>query len=306
MENRLSELWSIFDFLLPGLLRGASAFREEYEKPILLEQDEEAFSRLKRITSPFILRRVKKDVLPDLPEKIEEIVYAPLEEEQSQLYEAHVQNIRLHLLERNDGQLNREKIEILAELTKLRQICCDPSLLYSNYHGNSAKENICMELIFSALSGGHKVLLFSQFTSMLDILTAMLRKRGISYHLLTGETPQRTRMEMIESFSHDDIPVFCISLKAGGTGINLTAADIVIHYDPWWNTAVENQATDRAHRIGQENPVTVYKIIMQDTIEERIIDLQNSKAELAGKLLEDERMSSASLSREDLMFLLKR
>ncbi len=304
IENRLGELWSIFDYLLPGLLYGQRRFTEEFEKPILLEHDEEAYQKLRDITSPFILRRRKKDVLNDLPEKNEEIIYAPLEEEQSRIYRAHVQNIRDRINAKTDREFNESRIEILAELMKLRQICCAPSLLYDRYTGNSAKMDVCMELIRSAIEGGHKILVFSQFTSMLDILTLALKKNRIMYHILTGETPPRKRMELIESFQKDEVPVFCISLRAGGTGINLTAADIVIHYDPWWNTAVENQASDRAHRIGQENIVTVYKIILQDTIEERIVELQSGKKELAESILSDERMASASLNKDELLKLL--
>lgn len=304
IENRLSELWSIFDYLMPGLLHSYPLFKKTYEEPIIMMNDEEAFSRLQQITSPFILRRMKRDVLKDLPPKLEEVVYAPLEAEQAQLYQAAVQNLKNELSSKTDKEYKESRIEVLAELTRLRQICCTPALLYSAYRGNSAKEDTFMELLKAAITSGHKVLVFSQFTSMLDILIARLRKEKIQYHLLTGSTPSAERIAMVDSFQTDDIPVFFISLKAGGTGLNLTAADIVIHYDPWWNTAVENQASDRAHRIGQKNVVTVYRVILQDTIEERIIELQNSKKELAEKVLSDERMSSASLSRQELLDLL--
>ncbi|MBE6122556.1 MAG: helicase [Erysipelotrichaceae bacterium] len=304
IENRLSELWSIFDYLMPGLLNSYQSFRLNYELPIMADQDEDAFARLRKIASPFILRRMKTDVLQDLPPKMEEVIYAPLEEEQRDIYQASVMNLRNHLSNQSDQEFRENRIEILAELTRLRQICCTPQLLYNHYRGNSAKEDTCIELLKSAVESGHKVLLFSQFTTMLDVLIRRIRKEGISFHLLTGSTPQAERMHMVESFDTDDVPLFLISLKAGGTGLNLTAADIVIHYDPWWNTAVENQASDRAHRIGQKNVVTVYRLILQDTIEERIIELQNTKKELAGKILSDERMSSASLSRSELLELL--
>lgn len=304
IENRLSELWSIFDYLMPGLLHSYQLFRHTYEEPIILLNDEEAFQRLQQITSPFILRRMKRDVLQDLPPKLEEVIYAPLEAEQAQLYQAAVQNLKNELTTKTDKEFRESRIEVLAELTRLRQICCTPALLYSTYRGNSAKEETFMELLKAAITGGHKVLVFSQFTSMLDILITRMRKEKIQYHLLTGSTPSAERIAMVDSFQTDDIPVFFISLKAGGTGLNLTAADIVIHYDPWWNTAVENQASDRAHRIGQKNVVTVYRVILQDTIEERIIELQNTKKELAEKVLSDERMSSASLSRQELLDLL--
>ena len=161
--------------------------------------------------------------------------------------------------------------------TKLRQLCCDPALLFEDYKGESAKVQMCMDLIGNAVHGGHKVLLFSQFTTMLDRLAEQLKKLGIDYYMLTGSVNKEKRMQMVDSFNKDDVPVFCISLKAGGTGLNLTAADIVIHYDPWWNVAVQNQATDRAHRIGQKNVVTVYKLVSQGTIEEKIIDIQEKK-----------------------------
>lgn len=164
------------------------------------------------------------------------------------LYDAHVQRMKESLEGKSEKEFRSEKIQILAELTRLRQICCDPGLLFEGYKGESAKAQMCMELIENAVSAGHKVLLFSQFTSMLERLAAGLKKAGIDYYMLTGSVGKEKRMQMVESFNEDDVPVFCISLKAGGTGLNLTAADIVIHYDPWWNVAVQNQATDRAHR----------------------------------------------------------
>lgn len=193
---------------------------------------------------------------------------------------------------------------ILSELTKLRQLCCDPGLLLEDYHGESAKTDMCMELIVNAVGAGHKILLFSQFTSMLDRLTERLKKEGIDYYLLTGSVNKEKRMQMVESFNNDDVPVFCISLKAGGTGLNLTSADIVIHYDPWWNVAVQNQATDRAHRIGQKHVVTVYKLVAEGTIEEKIIDIQERKKKLAEQVLEGEGMDSASFTKEEILELL--
>ena len=212
---------------------------------------------------------MKKEVLQDLPDKLADVYFAPLEGEQKELYEARVKALRISLGRQSDQEFKENKLQVLAELTRLRQICCSPSLVYENYRGNSGKEDLCIDLLSSGIEEGHKILLFSQFTTMLDLLTERMRKEGIKYHLLTGATPKQQRAEMVESFAEDDVPVFCISTRAGGTGLNLTAADIVIHYDPWWNTAVEDQATDRTHRIGQTNVVSVCRLITKDTVEER-------------------------------------
>ena len=304
IENRLSELWSIFDYLMPGFLYGYHRFRDDIEIPIIRDHDEESEKVLQRLISPFVLRRMKKDVLKDLPDKLEEVYYASLEDEQQELYEARVKGLKLSLLNQSDAEFRENRIAILAELTRLRQICCDPSLIYENYAGNSAKTDLCIDMIRTAADAGHKVLLFSQFTSMLDILTKRLRKEGILFHLLTGDTPSSKRIELADSFQVDETPVFCISLKAGGTGLNLTAADVVIHYDPWWNTAVENQASDRAHRIGQKNIVTVYRLITKDTIEEKILEMQKEKADLADRIFSGESISDTKLTREELLKLL--
>ena len=249
IENRLSELWSIFDYLMPGFLYTYQRFREEIEIPIVVNGDE---NRMQRMIRPFILRRLKGEVLRDLPAKLEENVFAKLEGEQLALYDAHVQRMKESLEGKSEKEFRSEKIQILAELTRLRQICCDPGLLFEGYKGESAKAQMCM----------------------------------------------------VESFNEDDVPVFCISLKAGGTGLNLTAADIVIHYDPWWNVAVQNQATDRAHRIGQKHVVTVYKLVSEGTIEEKIIAIQERKKELAKQVLEGEGMDSVSFTKEEILELL--
>ncbi|MDE6203300.1 MAG: DEAD/DEAH box helicase, partial [Lachnospiraceae bacterium] len=304
IENRLSELWSIFDYLMPGFLYGYQRFRSEVEVPAVQNQDEKAMKKLQKMVRPFILRRLKKDVLMDLPDKLEECMYAPMEGEQWKLYCAHVQRLRMMLDKQSEEEFKHAKIQVLSELTKLRQLCCDPSLIYENYAGASAKTAMCMELIANAVAGGHKVLLFSQFTSMLENLQSKLSEEGISYYTLTGTTPKEKRLKLVEDFNKDETSVFCISLKAGGTGLNLTAADIVIHYDPWWNLAVQNQATDRAHRIGQKNVVNVFKLIMKDTIEENIIRLQERKKELAEQVLSGENVGSGSFTKEELLELL--
>lgn len=304
IENRLSELWSIFDYLMPGFLYSYSRFREELEIPVVVNQEEEACERLKKMIRPFVLRRLKKDVLKDLPAKLEEAVFARMEGEQEKLYAAHVQRMKLMLDEQTDAEFASQKIQILAELTRLRQLCCDPGLIYEDYRGESAKLLMCMDLIKNAVDGGHKILIFSQFTSMLSRLQEQLQKENIPYLSLTGATSKERRAELVETFQKGEIPVFCISLKAGGTGLNLTAADIVIHYDPWWNVAVQNQATDRAHRIGQKNPVTVYKLIAQNTVEENILRLQEKKSELAEQLLGSEGFEGVKFTREELLELL--
>lgn len=293
-----------FDYLMPGFLYTYQKFREEIEIPIAMNQDENKMERLQKMIRPFILRRLKGDVLTDLPEKLEENVFARMEGEQRELYDAHVLRMRQMLDGKTEQEFKKDKIQILAELTRLRQLCCDPSLLLDSYQGSSAKTDMCIQLIENAVNGGHKVLLFSQFTSMLDRLAERLREAGIPYYMLTGSVNKEKRMQMVESFNEDEVPVFCISLKAGGTGLNLTAADIVIHYDPWWNVAVQNQATDRAHRIGQKNVVTVYKLVAEDSIEEKIIAIQERKKELAKQILEGEGMDSVTFTKEELMELL--
>ena len=195
-------------------------------------------------------------------------------------------------------------MKLLAELTKARQICCDPSLLLENYTGGSAKRAACMDLISSAIDGEHRMLVFSQFTSMLSLLEADLKQAGIAYFTITGSTPKQERLRLVNAFNNGGTPVFLISLKAGGTGLNLTGADVVIHYDPWWNLAVQNQATDRAHRIGQTRQVTVIKLIAAETIEERIVKLQETKRDLAEAIIGEQTNSLMSLSRDELLALI--
>nr|MBP3597885.1 DEAD/DEAH box helicase [Eubacterium sp.] len=306
IENRLSELWSIFEYLMPGYLYSYKSFKDTFESSIVEGGEGDsghALEQLHRMIAPFLLRRLKKDVLKELPDKVEEVKYAKLGKEQEKLYQATEKNIVTSLQKKSGKEYQENKLQILAELTKLRQICCDPSLLYDNYKGDSAKLETCMELLHSAVEGGHKVLLFSQFTSMLEVLKKRLKAEGISYFMLTGSTSKRKRRDLVERFQNGEADVFLISLKAGGTGLNLTAADIVIHYDPWWNVAAQNQATDRTHRIGQENSVTVIRLIARGTIEERILKLQERKQDLANKVISAEGVSVASLSREELLGL---
>lgn len=304
IENRLSELWSIFDFLMPGFLYDYKKFRTEFEIPIVRDGDTDALERMKKMTAPFILRRLKTDVLRELPEKLESVVISKMEEEQEKLYYAHIKRLRDSLSESTGQTLGKNAVKILAELTRLRQICCDPALCYENYSGGSAKLETCMNIVRETLEYGHKVLIFSQFTSMLEIFERRLTEEGIEFYTLTGATSKEKRMSLVNSFQSGRVPVFLISLKAGGTGLNLTAADVVIHYDPWWNVAAQNQATDRAHRIGQKHVVTVYKFIAKNTIEERILNLQESKKDLAESIITESTARSAALTKEDILAIL--
>ncbi len=305
IENRLSELWSIFDYLMPGFLYRYDTFRNQFEKPIVLHHDDDTMERLKNMVSPFILRRFKQDVLKDLPDKLEEVHYSYMEKEQKELYQARVQQMRNRLLAQDAKDFQKNRFRIFAALTQIRQICCDPSLCYQNYKGGSAKREACVELIQSAAEQGHKILVFSQFVSMLDLLEKDLDERKIPYYKIVGKTPKLERLELVDRFNEGDTPVFLISLRAGGTGLNLTGADVVIHYDPWWNLAVQNQATDRAYRIGQKRKVTVYKLIMKNTIEERIMEMQDAKKQLAEDILNTEGTGSGVITRDDLLDLLE-
>ena len=305
IENRLSEIWSIFDYLMPGFLYKYEVFRRDFEAPIIKNQDEAAMERLKKMTSPFILRRLKRDVLKDLPDKIEKIHYVKFEKKQQELYDAQVVHMRQQIAGQDKAEFQKNKIQILAELTRLRQVCCDPSLCFENYKGGSAKLEACIELVERAAEGGHKILLFSQFVSMLEIIRQELAKRELSFYMISGETSKEKRLKLVKKFNEDDTRVFLISLKAGGVGLNLTGADVVIHYDPWWNLAVQNQATDRAHRIGQDKKVTVYQLIAKGSVEEKIRKIQESKKELLEEIVGGAAGQLGNMSREDFLELLE-
>ena len=303
IENRLSELWSIFDYLMPGMLGSYRSFRERYELPIV-NGDEEVAQRLRAKVGPFILRRLKAEVLSDLPDKLETVIHAKLEGEQLKLYEAHETRLRQSLLQSDEQEIKGGKIAVLAELMKLRQICCDPRLLYADFKQDAAKMAAICELVESAVDNDQKVLVFSQFTSFLALIEEALDKRGLAHYKITGSTPKQERLELVERFNGDEVPVFLISLKAGGTGLNLVGASVVIHADPWWNAAAQNQATDRAHRIGQTQDVSVFKVIADGTIEERILALQEAKSDLADAVLAADGASLGTLSRDELIALL--
>ena len=305
IENSLAELWSIFDFVMPGYLFGYKKFKNEYEGPIVKDNNEKSTSRLKMLIAPFILRRNKKDVLTELPEKTITILNNQMTEEQEKIYLAYLAQAKEEVAnEINIKGFEKSQFKILATLTRLRQICCHPSLFISDYKGGSSKLIQCIEIIEDAILSGHKILLFSGYTSMFDIIQKELEKRNIKYFKLTGSTKVDERINLVDEFnSNPDIKVFLISLKAGGTGLNLTGADMVIHYDPWWNQSAENQATDRAYRIGQKNNVQVYKLITSNSIEEKIYELQNKKADLIDNVLSTKTSFINKFSKEEIMRL---
>lgn len=307
IENRLSELWSIFDFLMPGLLGTYTKFREKYEQPIMAPGPEHSVmaDKLQALVGLFIKRRLKKDVLTDLPDKFENVLTVKLEGEQRKLYAAHEQRLRATLTKASDADFNTKKIRILAEFTLLREICCDPRLVYADAKNASAKLDAVAELVATCMGEGKKVLVFSQFTSFLELIGTRLAEQGVEYYTITGETPKKRRVELVDEFNGNDVPVFLISLKAGNTGLNLVGASVVVHADPWWNAAAQNQATDRAHRIGQTQDVNVYQIVAKDTIEERILKLQEKKNKLARQFTDGTASGGVgTLSKDDLLGLL--
>ena len=302
MENHLGELWSLFNFLLPGFLADEVRFRKVFRNPIEKGRSDERRKILARRVAPFLLRRRKEDVVKELPPKTEIVQNVELAGAQRDLYETI--RLAMHTRVREEiGKkgLSRSHIIILDALLKLRQVCCDPRLLKmdtTKQVTESAKLELLMDLLPEMISEGRRVLLFSQFTSMLALIEPEITKAKIPYVLLTGQTTDRATP--IQKFQQGEVPLFLISLKAGGTGLNLTAADTVIHYDPWWNPAVENQATDRAHRIGQDKPVFVYKLMTVGTVEEKILELQKRKRELVEGLLDEDRKESLQISDADL------
>ncbi|SUY39335.1 helicase [Clostridium perfringens] len=293
IENNLMELWSIFDFVMPGYLFTKERFRERF---IL---DESNLSELKSLITPFILRRLKEEVLSELPEKLEKKYLVEMKGKQKQLYSFYVKAIKNQLNENKSSEKSgRDKINLFAYLTKLREICLDPSIVVPDYKGGSSKLTVVKEIVKDASESGKKILLFSQFTSVLQKIEEDFKKEDISYLYLDGGTSAKDRVERVKKFNEDsNIKVFLISLKAGGVGLNLTSASVVIHFDPWWNPAVEDQATDRAHRFGQENKVEVIKLVAKDTIEEKIVLMQEDKRELIQSLMDGKTMDGKGLKR---------
>ena len=305
VENSLMDLWSIFDFIMPGYLYDQKRFSVRYHKK--LKESPEILEDLNRLIKPFILRRRKKDVLKELPDKIEKTLMVSLEQEQKKVYKTYA-NHAMELIKNKveNDEFKNSKIEILSYITKLRQLCLDPTVLMNDYSGGSAKIEALVENLHNGIEQGHRVLVFSQFTSVLKNIQKRLAVEGISFSYLDGSVPSEKRMNLVKNFNDGENSVFLISLKAGGTGLNLTSADVVIHFDPWWNPAVEEQATDRAHRIGQKNVVSVIKIIAKGTIEEKILSLQEEKKKLITELMGDELSGGkgfAAMSEEDIFGL---
>lgn len=299
IENSLLDLWSIFDFLLPDYLSNHSNFKSKYEKAITSGNNQELLQTLIKKITPFVLRRTKKSVLKDLPDKIETISYAQMDDEQRKVYEAQL------MLTKNLLNSGKTKFEVLSSLTRLRQICVDPSLYLENYHGGSAKIDLALDIIQQSIANGHKILLFSQFTSLFPALEVELKKLKFDYYVLTGSTKSLERVQLVDDFNeNEEVKVFLISLKAGGTGLNLTGANVIIHFDPWWNLSVENQATDRAHRIGQKRSVHVIKLVCENSIEQKVIELQNLKKDLADRIIMEDDQHIEKLEDDDLKYLL--
>lgn len=306
-ENNLMELWSIFNFIMPGFFTNKKDFKQTVITPIHTKKDDTVLKMLKHKIQYVVLRRLKKDVLQELPDKIETALYCELSKQQKEVYQYYFAQAQTEIREElaNSG-FSRNQIKILAILTRLRQVCTHPAMFIENYHGESAKMELLHDVLGEALSAGHKVLLFSQFTSMLELIEVALQKQGINYYYLHGQTKAKERMRLVEAFNttDNDTNVFLLSLKAGGTGLNLTAADIVIHFDPWWNPSVENQATDRAHRFGQKNTVQVFQFIAKDTIEEKIQLIKQKKQEMFNTLFNDEQAAFKQFSESDIKVLL--
>ncbi|MGL1932690.1 MAG: DEAD/DEAH box helicase [Desulfotalea sp.] len=302
IENHLGELWNLLHFINPGLLGTIQQFNERFAVPIERYQDRNARLKLKKLISPFILRRIKSEVLDELPPRTEVTLDVEMTDQEKHFYEALRQNA-LDVLEGNKERKGRQ-LQILTEIMKLRQACCNPRLIDPNTAIESSKMKVFAEIVSELLGGKHKALIFSQFIGHLKIIREHLDEQGISYQYLDGSTSSKMRQKGVEDFQAGQGDLFLISLKAGGLGLNLTAADYVIHMDPWWNPAIEDQASDRAHRIGQTRPVTVYRLVSKNSIEEKIIKLHQNKRDLASSLLEGTDIS-AKMSSDDLLDLIR-
>lgn len=293
IENNLMELWSIFDFIMPGYLYNKSKFKSTFVN------NEKNIIELKNLIKPFILRRTKKEVITELPDKIEQKIIIDLEKEHKRAYKGYV-----NLITRKIKENNQDNITVFSYLTKLRQLCLSPELMVKNYQGKNSKLDVLINIIND--SSNEKILVFSQFTKVLEVIGKRLNEENILYSYLDGKTSAKDRVKLVEEFNTNNNKVFLISLKAGGTGLNLTSANIVVHFDPWWNPAVEDQASDRAHRIGQKNVVNVIKLIAKDTAEERVINLQETKKELIEDVINgnlDNSSTLKNLSKDDIIDL---
>ena len=299
IENSLIELWSIFDFIMPGYLFDEKKFKKKF-----VNRSENEIEELKSLIKPFILRRLKKDVITELPEKIEKKYYVPMTSEQKLAYKNYMKEVKLKLKTGED-----DNITIFSYLTRLRQICQDPILVNKDYTGDSGKLNVALEIIEEVIEDNNKMLVFSQFTSVLKKIEEELNIREIKNKYLDGSTSAKERIKLVSEFNESKEPeIFLISLKAGGTGLNLTSAKFVMHMDPWWNPAIEDQATDRAHRIGQKNIVEVIKLVAKDTIEEKIIELQEDKREIINSVMSDDSLNInniAKLTNEEILELFR-
>jgi SNF2 family DNA or RNA helicase len=306
IENSLDELWSLFDFLMPGFLSTFDRFVEKYIR-VSGEEQTKNLEYLRKKVAPFILRRMKSDVLQDLPPVSEIVYHCQLSTAQKELYKSYAESARDELVKlvQRDG-FDRVQIHVLATLTRLKQICCHPAIFAKEKPemGDSAKYDMLMDLLQTLVEGNHKTVIFSQYTRMLHIMREDLQQKGISFVYLDGSS--KNRLEVVKQFNEDpSILVFLVSLKAGGTGLNLVGADTVIHYDMWWNPAVEAQATDRVHRIGQQKSVSAYKLITLNTIEEKIAEMQKRKKGLVKKVVSCDDEAISKLTWEDVLELLK-
>ena len=291
IENNLMELWSLFDYIMPGYLYSKKKFQDKFIK------NEKGIIELKKYIKPFILRRLKNDVMSELPDKIEKRYVVEMTKEQKKVYKTYIDDIKNKMKEKD---LTKDKITIFSYLTKLRQLALDPGILVDGYIGGSGKIDVTVDLINEFINNNHKILLFSQFTSVLDNIKTIFDAEGIEYFYLDGSTKASERVSLVNEFNNSNkVKVFLISLKAGGTGLNLTSADVVIHFDPWWNPAIEDQATDRAHRFGQKNVVEVINLISKGSIEEKIIKLQESKKEIINEIMNGNYTNGGFLSSLD-------
>lgn len=306
LENSLSELWSIFDFIMPGYLLNHNSFKNNFELPIIRDNNVNLLEDLNKRIKPFILRRTKKDVLKELPPKIEHKLFIELNDSQKLIYASYINNYKKQVEEDiSNNTLSKNKFKILSLITRLRQICCDPSIFLDNYEDESSKIEALCELVQDCISQNRRILIFSQFTSVLKNIQSKLDYIEIPSLYLDGKTPSIKRIDLVNAFNNGLHDVFLISLKAGGTGLNLTSADTVIHFDPWWNPAVEDQATDRAHRIGQDKPVEVIKLITKDTIEDKISVLQERKKDIFLSIMDNSSNTNmlTNLTEDDIRFL---
>ena len=297
MENGVGELWSLFDFVLPGYLPGYNSFLRKY-------QDGENAADLLRRIRPFLTRRLKQEVLEELPDKMEITMRAQMTPEQQRIYRAALERLRPRINELIEEKgVDRSRIEVLSAITELREICCHPSLVMNDYRGGSGKEDLLLEILPEMIANGRRILLFSQFTGMLKLLRPRLEENGFSTMYLDGDTPADERLELADRFNAGEAQIFLISLRAGGYGLNLTGADLVIHYDPWWNPATEDQATDRAHRIGQQKKVQVIRLVTGESIEEQVMELGGRKKALFERLITPGESALSALSEQDIRAL---